>query len=147
MCKLLATYLLKVNIKKTQTKPFSAKVTLGLEKGYTGNLIEKSLVIKFIQNYQDHLIKDKNIMLSVSLNECTIILSGQEEPHLNLNFINYPKFPLEETVLKSEIEIMTKSLMSEFQQNRVIIEYLDETVMFEKSFETDPRIKLNFSAR
>lgn len=122
-------------------------MTLGLEKGYTGNLIEKSLVIKFIQNYQDHLIKDKNIMLSVSLNECTIILSGQEEPHLNLNFINYPKFPLEETVLKSEIENMTKSLMSEFQQNRVIIEYLDETVMLEKSFETDPRIKLNFSSR
>jgi len=122
-------------------------VTLGLEKGYTGNLIEKSLVIKFIQNYQDHLIKDKNIMLSVSLSECTIILSGQEEPHLNLNFINYPKFPLEETVLKSEIENMTKSLMSEFQQNRVIIEYLDETVMLEKSFETDPRIKLNFSSR
>ena len=122
-------------------------MTLGLEKGYTGNLIEKSLVIKFIQNYQDHLIKDKNIMLSVSLSECTIILSGQEEPHLNLNFINYPKFPLEETVLKSEIENMTKSLMSEFQQNRVIIEYLDETVMLEKSFETDPRIKLNFSSR
>jgi Flp pilus assembly secretin CpaC len=134
-------------LKKTSTKPFSAKVTLGLEKGYTGNLIEKSLVIKFIQNYQDHLIKDKNIMLSVSLSECTIILSGQEEPHLNLNFINYPKFPLEETVLKSEIENMTKSLMSEFQQNRVIIEYLDETVMLEKSFETDPRIKLNFSSR
>lgn len=120
-------------------------MTLGLEKGYTGNLIEKSLVIKFIQNYQDHLIKDKNIMLSVSLSVSTIILSGQEEPHLNLNFINYPKFPLEETVLKSEIENMTKSLMSEFKQNRVVIEYLDETVMLENSFETDPRIKLNLS--
>lgn len=136
-----------MNIQKSQTKPFFAKVTIGLEKGYTGNRIEKSSVIKFIKNYQDHLIKDKNVMLSVSLSECTIIFSGQEEPHLNLNFINYPKFPLEETVLKSEIEIMTKSLMSEFKQNRVVIEYIDETIMFEKSFEIDSRIKLNLSTK
>ncbi|MBA6152794.1 hypothetical protein [Gelidibacter maritimus] len=136
-----------MNIQKSQTKPFSAKVTIGLEKGYSGNPIDKSLVIRFIQNYQDHLIKDKNIMLSVSLSECTIIFSGQEEPHLNLNFINYPKFPLDETDLKSEIEIMTKSLMSEFKQNRVVIEYLDETIMFEETCQIDPRIKQNNSTQ
>ncbi|RXJ49414.1 hypothetical protein [Gelidibacter gilvus] len=128
-------------MKRVSIKPFSAKITLGLEKGYSKEPIDKSLVIKFIQNYQDQLVNDKGLLLSISLSECTIILSGQEEPHLNLNFINYPKFPLEETVLKTEIETMTKSLMSEFQQNRVVIEYLDETVMFENSSETDPRIR------
>jgi len=132
-----------VNLKRTQTKPFSAKVTFGLEIGYTKELIEKSLIIKSIQEYQDNLIKEKDIPLSVSLSECSIILSGQEEPHLNLNFINYPKFPLKEKVLKNEIENMTKSLMSEFKQNRVVIEYLDETVMFENSVNIDPRIKQN----
>ena len=33
------------------------KVTFGLEIGYTKELIEKSTVISFIQNYQDQLIK------------------------------------------------------------------------------------------
>jgi hypothetical protein len=132
-----------VNLKRTQTKPFSAKVTFGLEIGYTKELIEKSLIIKSIQKYQDRLIREKNITLSVSLSECSIILSGQKEPHLNLNFINYPKFPLKEKVLKYEIENLTKSLMSEFKQNRVVIEYLDETVMFENSINIDPRIKQN----
>lgn len=129
-------------MKRVSIKPFSAKVTLGLEKGYTKKPIDKSLVIKFIQNYQDQLINDKGLLLSVSLSESTIVLSGQEEPHLNLNFINYPKFPLEDTVLKAEIENMIKSLMSEFHQNRVVIEYVDETVMLENLSKIDPRIKV-----
>lgn len=130
-----------MNLKRTQIKPFSAKVTLGLEIGYTKELIEKSIIINYIQKYQDKLIKEKNIFLSISLSECSIILNGQEESHLNLNFINYPKFPLDEIVLKTEIENLTKSLMSKFEQNRVVIEYLDETVMIEKSNKIDPRIK------
>lgn len=129
-------------MKRVSIKPFSAKVTLGLEKGYTKEPIDKSLVLKFIQNYQDQLINDKGLLLSVSLSESTIVLSGQEEPHLNLNFINYPKFPLEDTVLKAEIENMIKSLMSEFHQNRVVIEYVDETVMLENLSKIDPRIKV-----
>lgn len=133
----------KLNLKKVSIKPFSAKVTLGLEIGYTKKLIEKSEVIKSIQEYQDQLIKDKNLILSVSLSVCDIILSGQIEPHLNLNFINYPKFPLQEKTLKNEIENLTKYLMNEFEQNRVVIEYLDETIMFENSELIDPRIKIN----
>ncbi len=132
-----------MNFFKKTIKPFSAKVTFGLEKGYTKKLIKKSLVIKSIQKYQDNLIKEKNISLSVSLSECSIILSGQVEPHVNLNFINYPKFPLKEKVLKIEIENMTRSLMKEFEQNRVVIEYLDETIMLENSELIDPRIKVH----
>ena len=69
------------------------------------------------------------------------MLSGQVEPRLQLNFINYPQFPLKENVLKIEIENLTRSLMQKFQQNRVIIEYLNETVMFEDSELIDSRIK------
>lgn len=135
---------LKTNqLKKTSIKPFSAKVTIGLEIGYTKKLIDKSEIIKSLQNYQNQLIKDKNLILSASMSVCDIILSGQIEPHLRLNFINYPKFPLEEKVLKIEIDNLTKYLMNEFEQNRVIIEYLDETVMFENSELIDPRIKVN----
>jgi len=131
-----------MNLKKVSVKPFYAKVTLGLEKGYTQKLIDKSELTKSIQLFQNQLIKDKNIILSISLNHCDIILSGQVEPHLNLNFINYPKFPLEEKKIKTEIENLTQYLMKKFEQNRVVIEYIDETVMFENSELIDPRIKI-----
>jgi len=130
-----------LNLKRTSINPFSAQITLGLEKEYTKELIEKSAIIKFLQDYQNQLINKKNIFLSASLSECDIVLSGQVEPHLKLSFINYPKFPIEESILKIEIENMTKSLMKYFSQNRVVIEYLTETVMFENSDNIDPRIE------
>jgi len=129
-----------LNLKRTSIKPFSAQITLGLEKEYTKELIDKSAIIKFLQDYQNQLINKKELFLSVSLSECDIVLSGQVEPHLKLSFINYPKFQVEESILKNEIENMTKSLMKNFSQNRVVIEYLSETVMFEKSDNIDPRI-------
>ncbi|TQO38683.1 hypothetical protein GQ41_3343 [Arenibacter algicola] len=92
-----------------------------------------------MQSYQNELITESDVTLS----ECDIVLSGQVEPHLKLNFINYPKFPLEEKILKIEIENLTKSLMQKFEQNRVVIEYLNETVMLENSDLIDPRIKRN----
>ncbi|PWK19097.1 hypothetical protein [Xanthomarina spongicola] len=129
-----------MNLKKTAIQPFSAKVTLGLEIGYTQKTINKSAIITFIQDYQNQLLKEKDVILSVSLSDCEIVLSGQVEPHLNLNFINYPKFPLEVKILKFEIENLTNSLMNKFEQNRVVIEYMDETIMFENSELIDPRI-------
>jgi hypothetical protein len=126
--------------KKTHCKPFSAKVTFGLERGYTGKVIKKESVIKFIQQQQNALIKDKGIHLSVSLIKCSIVLSGQNEPHLLLSFINYPKFPLKEEILKTEIENLLQLMMSEFNQNRVVIEYLNNTTMLESSSGIDPRI-------
>ena len=132
-----------MSISKTKIKPFSAKVTLGLELGYTEELIERSSVINFIQKIQEALIQDKNIHLSVSISDSTIVMSGQIEPHMVLNFINYPKFPLEVDILRHEIEELTKKLMHEFKQNRTIIEYLDETIMLEKEKHIDPRIKNN----
>src|SRR5690554_3189357 len=129
-----------MNFKKMSIKPFSAKVTIGLEIGYTQKSINKSEIIKFIQDYQNQLQKEKDIILSVSISNCEIVLSGQVEPHLNLNFINYPKFPLKVITLKFEIENITKTLMKKFEQNRVVIEYLDETIMFENSELIDPRI-------
>jgi hypothetical protein len=126
--------------KKTLT-PFSAKVTLGLELGYTTESIEKSKIILAIQSIQNELVSNKNIFLSVSMSETLIVMCGQIEPHITLNFINYPKFPQNTEVLKQEIEELTKKLMIEYKQNRTIIEYLDETVMLEQCEEIDPRIK------
>ncbi len=127
-------------MQKTTVKPFSAKITFGLEIGYTKKSINRLDIIDAIQEYQNRLICDKNVVLSASISDCDIVLSGQVEPHLTIRFINYPKFLLEETVLKEEIEKMVKLLMRNFDQNRIVIEYLDETVMFENSDSIDPRI-------
>ena len=116
---------------KKSIAPFSATVTVGLEYGYDKLEINKSEIIGFIQEYQNKLIEEKRIHLSCSVTECSIVLSGQFEPHLKLGFINYPKFPLEHDILKTEIEELTEKLMEEFHQNRIVIEYLDETVMLE----------------
>ena len=130
-----------MNVTKKSLKPFSAKVTLGLEIGYTERLIEKTKIIQHIQKIQNDLIKSKNIFLSVSISDTNIVMGGQIEPHIILNFINYPKFPVKIEILKKEIEELTKQLMIEFKQNRTIIEYLDETLMLEQTEDIDPRIK------
>ena len=128
-------------MKRKSIPPFYGVITIGLEIGYEKVKIDESEIITFIQAYQDELIKNKQIYLSASISNCTIVLSGQIEPHLKIRFINYPKFELSPAVLKLEIEELSRQLMLAFKQNRVVIEYLDELVMLENSEDHDPRIK------
>jgi len=128
---------------RLSSPPFSATITIGLQKEYSDIIIDKSMVLSHLQSYQEKLIKEKNIHLSASVTECNIVLNGQNEPHLRLGFINYPKFPLAIIVLKNEIENLAKYLMEVCEQNRLVVEFPDETVMFEFSEKTDPRILRN----
>ena len=128
-------------MKRKSIPPFYGILTIGLEIGYEKVKIDETEIITFIQAYQDALIKNKQIYLSASISNCTIVLSGQVEPHLKISFINYPTFELPPVVLKFEIEELSKQLLLAFKQNRVVIEYLDELVMLENSQEHDPRIK------
>ena len=128
-------------MKKISIKPFSATINIGLEYGYEGKPIQKQDIINHIQEYQNALIKNQGVYLSCSITECDIVLSGQVEPHLKIGFIDYPKFPIEHTVLKQEIEKLTESLMEKFNQNRIVIEFDDETIMLEQTEEIDSRIK------
>ena len=128
-------------MKRKSIPPFYGVITIGLEIGYEKVKIDETEIITFIQAYQDELIKNKQIYLSASISTCTIVLSGQLEPHLKISFINYPKFELPPAVLKFEIEELSKQLLLAFKQNRVVIEYLDELVMLENSQDLDPRIK------
>ena len=128
-------------MKRKSIPPFYGVLTIGLEIGYEKVKIDESEIITFIQAYQDELIKNKQIYLSASISNCTIVLSGQIEPHLKISFINYPKFELPPAVFKFEIEELSKQLLLAFNQNRVVIEYLDEVIMLENSEEIDPRIQ------
>ncbi|MEZ4899229.1 MAG: hypothetical protein R2806_20460 [Saprospiraceae bacterium] len=120
-------------------------VHLGLENGYTEKPIPISEYIHAIQSYQRGLILQKRIYLSVSTSESHIVLDGQNEPHIRLEFLNYPRFPLEQDVFKSEVIAMVEHLMEIFRQNRTVVVFTDETIMLQNNTEIDPRITHDIS--
>ncbi len=121
-------------------KTFTATITLGLEIGYSKEFYSKDFLIQTLQEYQKQRINEANIYLSASVSECNIVLSGQEEKHLKLEFINYPKFPLEVDVFKKEITKLGSHLLNKMRQNRTVIVFPDETIMLEIDRAIDPRI-------
>ena len=130
-----------MKIKETKIKTFQASIFIGLEVGYTQKQIDENLVIESLSELQKQLSKEKDIYLSASISKTVIVLNNQKEKHLKINFINYPKFPLSEEIFKDEVLIIGKELMKQFEQNRILIIYTDETVMLEQSNEIDPRIR------
>lgn len=130
-----------MKIKETKIKTFQASIFIGLEYGYTQKQINENLVIESLSELQKQLSAEKNIFLSASVSKTNIVLNDQNEPHLKIDFINYPKFPLSEEIFKDEVLHFGKELMKQFEQNRILIIYTDETIMFEQSEEIDPRIR------
>ena len=130
-----------MKIKETKIKTFQASIFIGLEVGYTQKQIDENLVIESLSELQKQLSKEKDIYLSASISKTVIVLNNHKEQHLKIDFINYPKFPLSEDIFKDEVLIIGKELMKQFEQNRILIIYTDETVMFEQSEEIDPRIR------
>ena len=122
-------------------KTFTAVITLGLEIGYSKEHYNKEYLINELQKYQKQRIDEAIIYLSASISECNIVLSGQNEKHIKLEFINYPKFPLEVEVFKNEIIKLGSHLLNKMQQNRTVIVFPDETIMLEVDEGIDPRIK------
>ena len=130
-----------MKIKETKIKTFQASIFIGLEFGYTQKQIDENLVIESISELQKQLSAEKNIFLSASVSKTNIVLNDQNEQHLKIDFINYPKFPISEEIFKDEVLHFGKELMKQFEQNRILIIYTDETSMLEQSNEIDPRIR------
>lgn len=131
-----------MKIKETKIKTFQASIFIGLEYGYTQKQIDENLVIESLSELQKQLSAEKNIFLSASVSKTNIVLNDQNEPHLKIDFINYPKFQLNENLLKDEVITIAKILMKTFKQNRTLIIVTNETIMLEASEEIDPRIKI-----
>jgi hypothetical protein len=85
------------------TAHYHATITIGLQKGYTREPIPVESVYDALEAIQNKLITDHQLYLSANCTESTIVLSGQREPHLNIRFINYPRFPVEEAVFKKSV--------------------------------------------
>ena len=127
-------------MKVIKASTFNATITIGLQKGYSNELYTKQSFIEAIQSYQRKLITEKNLYLSACVLDCLIVLNNQLEPHLKIEFISYPKFPLEKGVFKSNVNSLGEFLMKKFEQNRIVIAYSDETLMFEIEDKIDYRI-------
>lgn len=68
----------------------------------------------------------------------------QDEPSVNLKFVQYPKFPYKEELLKVAILTLVEVLMSLLEQNRVVMVFDDETIMMEEDEGAlDPGIDFN----
>lgn len=119
---------------------FHASFAIGLEIGYTQKPIKKEDVFSTVQNWQKEKINKEGIYLSASITECNIVLSSQNESHLKFDFINYPKSKLTKKDFKRKVIELSEYLMHEFGQNRLIIEFTDETLMLEYNKNIDPRI-------
>ena len=115
-------------------------ITLGLQKAYTPDLIPVEDVYDALVAFQEKLISDQGLYLSANCSESLIVLSGQREPHLNIRFINYPRFPLKEAVFKKHVLEIAVYLKTTFEQKRLVIEFQDGFVMLQEGEEVDPRI-------
>ena len=123
-------------------KTFSAQITIGLVRGYTKKSISVPEFKKALLKAQENINIQYKIKLSAKLTHCEILFLGQEEPSVDLQFIQYPKFPQEESALKKAIMDLTEQLMEALDQNRVVIVLSDETIMLEQTGAIDPKIQL-----
>lgn len=121
--------------------PFCASISIGLQKGYAGELFTKQDLMNAVQEFQGGLIESKEIYLSASISECEIVLNRYSEPHIKIDFINYPRFPLDEETFKMETKNIALFLMDKFGQNRIVIVYHDEHLMLEKSEDVGRGVK------
>ena len=124
------------------TKTFTAQATFGLQKGYSSELITLTEFKNVLSISQQKTKEQFSVMLSTKMTLCEIVFLGQEEPSVTLDFIQYPKFPIEEEKLKQAILFLVEQLMLTLEQNRVVIIFPTETVMLEQYNEIDPRIQL-----
>ena len=125
-----------------KSKTFTATATIGLIRGYDNQMISIVEFKEVLLAAQKKIYQDYKIGLSAKLSPCEIFFLGQNEPSMELQFIQYPKFPQEEAVLKKAIVALIEIMMLELEQNRVVIVCTDETIMLEQSEEIDPSIQL-----
>lgn len=130
------------SINNKSCKTFTAQVTIGLQKQYSTEIIPLNIFKEKLLKTQQTILEKYNVELSTKIRLCEIIFLGQDEPSVELEFIQYPKFPQEESTLKKAIVLLTEMMMLELDQNRVVIVFSDETIMLEQSDAIDPNIQL-----
>jgi hypothetical protein len=115
-------------------------ITLGLRRGYAGSAITKEEVYIVLRELQEKLIREEQVYLSANCYGSEVVLSGQMENHLNIRFINYPRFPLEQETFRRKVTGIGEALLNRFEQNRLVIEFDDRLVMLQHTDTIDPSV-------
>ena len=131
-----------MNMNSINCKTFTATATIGLNRGYEQSTISLIAFKAALLKAQQKIVTEYKIGLSVKISSCEILFLGQEEPSMELEFIQYPKFIQEEYILKKAIIKLIEMMMYELEQNRVVVIFTDETIMLEQTEKIDPRIDL-----
>ena len=130
-------------MKIIESKTFNVSFVIGRNIGYSNNLLSIEEIEQAILKGQK-IINDKyKVPLSAKLKECKIIFLGQNEPSVEVSFIQYPKFPIDELDYKTAIIEFVKLLMDLLQQNRIVIVFPDNTMSLERSKDIDSAININ----
>lgn len=113
-------------IKKCPT--FTAKIYVGFQEGYSGNIPNFSIDIcrKICQDYCN------GVGLAVTIKPLEFIYTDGNEPGVEIGLINYPRYPKTESEIKIDAIKLTRLLKDTFKQKRVSIVCSDETYMLGK---------------
>lgn len=130
-------------MKIIKAKTFIATAVIGLQRGYSNELIDIETFKHVLLAAQKSVFEHYNVSLSVKLTACDILFLGQQEPSLTLSIIQYPKFPQPETILKEAFTKLITKLMIDLEQNRIVIQFPDETIMLEQTDAIDHKITFN----
>jgi hypothetical protein len=125
-----------------KNKTFTGSASIGLVRGYSQISISISEFKAALLKAQKQIYEQYEIGLSVKLTHSEILFLGQEEPSIDVQIIQYPKFPQTEEKLKIVFIALIEMMMLELEQNRVVIVFTDETIMLEQSENIDPTIQL-----
>jgi hypothetical protein len=123
-------------------KTFTATATIGLIRGYKQTAISTTEFKEALLKAQQKIVTEYKISLSTKVSSCEILFLGQDEPSMEVEFIQYPKFIQEEYILKKAIIKLIEMMMYDLEQNRVVVIFTDETIMLEQTEDIDPRIQL-----
>jgi hypothetical protein len=129
-------------MKIIKTKTFLANAVIGLQRGCSNEIIEIETFKDVLLQAQKLVYEQYNVGLSVKITACDILFLGQEEPSVDIQIIQYPKFPQTEETFKKVFLEFIEILMLELEQNRVVIVFTDETIMLEQSDAIDQKIQL-----
>jgi hypothetical protein len=119
---------------------WSACITLGMHIGYSEEVLELEQFKSWLQEIQEIQILREKLFLSANVHLSDLVLSGQDEPHVNISFIQYPKLPTSEDRLRAGVMEIAGYLMDKMKQNRLVIALDEEIVMLEKEDVIDHRI-------
>ena len=103
----------------------TAKIYLGLREGYSDKIHTLEDVKDFLQEYVN------KGGLCITVTPTTYLYKDAREDGAVIGLINYPRFPMTKEKIKQAAEEIANLCKDRYKQNRISIEYQDQTVMLE----------------